>query len=54
MVAILALLFRTFLRPHLVREAKEQADKGITGRMEGHADGYVGAGRRFALAADCL
>src|SRR5229473_2703822 len=38
MVAILALLFRTFLRSHLVREAKEQADKGITGRMEGHAD----------------
>ena len=38
MVAILAVLFRTFLRPDLVREAKEQADKGITGRMEGHAD----------------
>jgi uncharacterized protein len=31
-------LFRTFLGPHLVREAKEQADRGIAGRMEGHAD----------------
>src|SRR5260370_14730844 len=37
-VAILAVLFRTFLRPDLVREAKEQADKGIPGRMEGHPD----------------
>ena len=33
MVAILALLFRLFLRPDLVREAKEQAEKGIMGRM---------------------
>jgi uncharacterized membrane protein YraQ (UPF0718 family) len=38
MVAILALLFRLFLSPDLVREAKEQAEKGIAGRMEGHAD----------------
>jgi uncharacterized protein len=38
MVAILVLLFRTFLGPDLVREAKEQADRGIAGRMEGHAD----------------
>src|SRR5580704_12713853 len=37
MVAILALLFRLFLSPDLVREAKEQAGKGIAGRMEGHA-----------------
>jgi uncharacterized membrane protein YraQ (UPF0718 family) len=38
MVAILVLLFRTFLTPHLLREAKEQADRGIAGRMEGHAE----------------
>src|SRR5260370_5540001 len=38
MVAILAVLFRLFLSPDLVREAKEQAGKGIAGRMEGHAD----------------
>lgn len=38
MVAILVVLFRTFLRPGLMREAKEQADRGIAGRMEGHAD----------------
>jgi uncharacterized protein len=38
MVAILVVLFRTFLGRRLVREAKEQADRGIAGRMEGHAE----------------
>jgi len=38
MVAILVLLFRKFLRLELVEEAKTQADRGIAGRMEGHAD----------------
>ena len=38
MVAILVVLFRTFLRPRLAREAKGQADRGIAGRMEGHAE----------------
>ena len=38
MVAILALLFRLFLRPQLVHAAKDQAEKGIAGRMEGHAE----------------
>lgn len=38
MVAIMVLLFRMFLSPRLVREVKEQADRGISGRMEGHAE----------------
>jgi uncharacterized protein len=38
MVAILVILFRWFLRPPLVREATAQADRGISGRMEGHAE----------------
>jgi hypothetical protein len=38
MVAILAFLFRMFLRPQLVHAAKDQAEKGIAGRMEGHAE----------------
>lgn len=38
MVVILVLLFRTFLRPNLVRAAKTQADRGVAGRMEGHAE----------------
>jgi uncharacterized protein len=37
MVAILAVLFRRFLSPRLLHEARAQADKGIAGRMEGHA-----------------
>jgi hypothetical protein len=38
MVAILVLLFRLFLPQRLLRAAKSQADKGIAGRMEGHAE----------------
>jgi uncharacterized membrane protein YraQ (UPF0718 family) len=38
MVAILAMLFRKFLTPQLVEEAKKQADLGLVGRMEGHAE----------------
>jgi uncharacterized membrane protein YraQ (UPF0718 family) len=38
MVALLVLLFRSFLTLKLLSEAKEQADKGIMGRMEGHAE----------------
>jgi uncharacterized membrane protein YraQ (UPF0718 family) len=38
MVALLVLLFRWFLTPELLEEAKTQADKGIAGRMEGHAE----------------
>ena len=32
------LLFRMFLGRDLLEQAKEQADKGIAGRMEGHAE----------------
>jgi hypothetical protein len=38
MIVILVLLFRAFLKPKLVEAAKRQADKGVQGRMEGHAD----------------
>ncbi len=38
MVAILVILFRSFLGRRLLHEAKEQADRGIAGRMEGHAE----------------
>src|SRR5258708_39482869 len=37
MVAFLVVLFRLFLPPSLLREAREQAEKGVAGRMEGHA-----------------
>jgi uncharacterized protein len=37
MIAILAVLFRLFLRDRLVEEARRQADRGLLGSMEGHA-----------------
>jgi hypothetical protein len=38
MIAILAVLFRRFLTPALVETAKRNADRGLVGRMEGHAE----------------
>lgn len=38
MIAILVWLFRLFLKPKLVQKAVRQADRGLQGRMEGHAD----------------
>jgi uncharacterized protein len=37
MILILVLLFKAFLTPQLVEAARRQADKGLQGRMEGHA-----------------
>jgi uncharacterized protein len=37
MIVLLALLFRATLRPRLVEAARAQADRGLAGRMEGHA-----------------
>ena len=38
MVILLVFLFRTFLDRNLLERAKEQAEKGVAGRMEGHAE----------------
>ena len=38
MIVLLAILFRAFLSPRLVEMARRQADRGLAGRMEGHAD----------------
>jgi uncharacterized membrane protein YraQ (UPF0718 family) len=38
MVVLLVALFRLSLNRNLLDQAKEQADKGLTGRMEGHAE----------------
>ncbi|MCZ4101580.1 MULTISPECIES: permease [unclassified Streptomyces] len=37
MIVVLAVLFRLFLRDKLLRQAREQADRGLAGSMEGHA-----------------
>lgn len=38
MVVILTFLYRRFLSEQLVESASEQADKGVPGSMEGHAE----------------
>lgn len=37
MIVVLALLFRLLLRDRLLREARDQAARGVAGSMEGHA-----------------
>jgi uncharacterized membrane protein YraQ (UPF0718 family) len=37
MIVMQVILMRAFVRPKLVAEAKEQANRGLAGRMEGHA-----------------
>ncbi len=46
MIAVVAVLFRIFLRPGLVAAARQQADRGLAGSMEGHAamDMSIGSG----------
>jgi len=56
MIVLLAVAFRLFLRERLVREAHQQADRGLAGSMEGHAAMDMSAGgpgsfwRRLASA----
>ncbi len=38
MIAILVMLFKIFLTPRLVEAARRQAEKGLKGIMEGHAE----------------
>jgi uncharacterized membrane protein YraQ (UPF0718 family) len=38
MIVLVAILFRLFLKPGLVEEARSEADKGRLGSMEGHAE----------------
>src|SRR2546423_14148227 len=38
MIAILAVVFKWTLRQRMVERAREQADKGLRGRMEGHGE----------------
>jgi len=38
MIVLVAIVFRLFLRRGLVEEAREHAERGVLGRMEGHAE----------------
>jgi uncharacterized membrane protein YraQ (UPF0718 family) len=42
MIVLLAVMFRLFLRERLLEDARYQADRGLNGRMEGHADMDMG------------
>ncbi|MFJ9723973.1 permease [Streptomyces sp. NPDC101209] len=50
MIVVLAVMFRILLRERLLREAREQAGRGLAGSMEGHAamDMSVGGEGSFA------
>jgi uncharacterized membrane protein YraQ (UPF0718 family) len=37
MIALLTLMLRAVMTPELIEEARRQADRGLAGRMEGHA-----------------
>jgi hypothetical protein len=47
MVALLTVMLRTIMNPRLVEEARRQADRGLVGRMEGHAEAAA------LVAPDC-
>jgi uncharacterized protein len=49
MIVLMALLFRTFLKRRLVDDAREQAERGIVGRMEGHAEMDMSVHERRSL-----
>jgi uncharacterized membrane protein YraQ (UPF0718 family) len=38
MIALMAILFRRFLKPSMRAEAQRNAERGVLGRMEGHAE----------------
>ena len=44
MIVLLALVFRVFLKRKLVEDARDQANKGLVGAMEGHAEMDMSAG----------
>jgi uncharacterized membrane protein YraQ (UPF0718 family) len=49
MIVLLALLFRLVLKRRLVEEAREHAERGLVGRMEGHAEMDMTVGENGSL-----
>jgi uncharacterized membrane protein YraQ (UPF0718 family) len=49
MIILIALLFRAFLTRSLVEEARAQADRGLVGSMEGHAEMDMSVAGRGSL-----
>ena len=51
MIVLVALVFRLFLRRRLVHEARANAERGLVGRMEGHAEMDMSVSERGSIAA---
>jgi hypothetical protein len=49
MIVIVVVSFRRLLTPQLVDDAREQADRGLMGRMEGHAEMHMSVKRQGTL-----
>ena len=54
MIVIMAVLFRLFLGERLLRGARQQADRGLAGAMEGHAAMDMSIGRQGSFARRLL
>ncbi|MEU1373971.1 permease [Streptomyces triculaminicus] len=54
MIAVLAVLFRMTLRESLLRRAREQAERGVAGAMEGHAAMDMSVGGRGSFVRRLL
>ncbi|MEE4419168.1 permease [Streptomyces bugieae] len=54
MIVVLAVLFRLLLRDGLLRQAREQAERGLSGAMEGHAAMDMSVRRKGSFARRLL
>ncbi len=54
MIAVLAVLFRLLLREGLLRRARQQAERGVAGAMEGHAAMDMSVGEPGSLVRRVL
>jgi uncharacterized protein len=51
MVALLTFMLRAIMTPRLIEEARRQADRGLVGRMEGHAEMDMSVGGEGSILA---
>ena len=51
MIVLLALVFRAFLRPRLIEEARREVEHGRLGSMEGHAEMDMSVGGKPSVGA---
>jgi hypothetical protein len=51
MIAVLTVMLRAVMNPRLIEEARRQADRGLAGRMEGHAAMDMSVGGEGSILA---